>query len=99
MPLERKRPVIDFSLGQVIGITLASFSLTPKVISSYTYQLKKAFQSIQSTEFTLFPEVREIPLRPLCPHVISDPCTENKNIAGPDLDVLLREPLFTLKRG
>jgi len=98
MPLERKRPVIDFSVGQVIGITLTSFCLTPKVISSYTYQLKKAFHSIQSTEFTLFPEVREIPLRPLCPHVISDPCTENKNIAGPGLDLLLKEPLFTLKR-
>jgi len=98
MPLERKRPAIDFSLGQVIGITLTSFSLTPKVISSYTYQLKKAFQLIQSTEFTLFPEVSEIPLRPLCPHVLSDPYTENKNIAGPGLDVLLRELLFTLKR-
>jgi len=98
MPLERKRPAIDFSLGQVIGITLASFSLTPKVISSYTYQLKKAFQSIQSSGSTLYPEVREIPLRPLCPHVISDPCTENKNIAGPGQAVLLQEPLFKLKR-
>jgi len=99
MPLERKRPAIDFSLEHVIGITLTSFCLTPKVISFYTCQLKKVFQSIQSTKFILFPEVREIPFRPLYPHVISDPCTENKNIAGPDLDVLLREPLFILKRG
>jgi len=53
MPFKRKRPVIDFSLGQVIRIPLASFSLTPEVISSYTYQLKKAFQSIQSLGPTL----------------------------------------------
>jgi len=99
MPFKRKRPVIDFSLGRVIGIPLASFSLTPAVISSYTYQSKKAFRSIQSLGPTLYPEVREIPRKPLCPHVISNSCTENKKIAGAGLDVLLHKPLFTLKRG
>jgi hypothetical protein len=99
MPLERKRPVIDFFLGRVIGIPLASFSLTPEAIFSYTYQSKKAFQSIQSLGPALYPEVREIPRKPLCPHVISNSCTENKKIGGTGLDVPLKEPLFTLKGG
>jgi hypothetical protein len=99
MPLEKKRPAIDFSLGQVIGIPLAPFSLTPEVISSYTTQSKKAFQSIQSLGSTLYPEVREIPRKSLCPHVISNSCTENKKIGGTGLDVPLKELLFTLKGG
>ena len=99
MPFKRKRPVIDFSLGQGVGIPLASFSLTPEVISSYTTQSKKAFQSIQSLESTPYPEVREIPRKSLCPHVISNSCTENKKLGGTGLDVPLKEPLLTLKRG
>jgi hypothetical protein len=99
MPLERKRPVIDFSLGQVTGIALAPFSLTPEVVSSYTTQSKKAFQSIQSLWSTLYPEVREIPRKPLCPHVISNSCTENKKIGGTGLEVPLKELLFTLRGG
>jgi len=99
MPFKRKRPVIDFSLGRVIRIPLASFFLTPEVISSYTTQSKKAFQSIQSLESTPYPEVREIPRKPLCPHVISNSCTENKKISGTGLNVLLHKRLFTLKTG
>jgi len=94
-----KRPVIDFSLGWFIRIPLASFSLTPNGVSSYTALSKKAFQSIQSLGSTLYPEVREIPRKPLCPHVISNSCTENKKIDGTSLDVLLKEFLFLLKGG
>jgi len=91
MLFKRKRPVIDFFFGLFIRIPLTSFSLTPNAVSFYTTSSKKAFQSIQSLGSTLYPEVREIPRKPLCPHVISNSCTENKKIDGTSLDVSLKD--------
>ncbi|RLC30019.1 hypothetical protein DRH13_04940 [Candidatus Woesebacteria bacterium] len=53
---------------------MTSFSLTPKATSSYTISSKKwaSFQSIRSIGPILYPEAREILLKPLCPHVTFD---------------------------
>jgi len=95
----KKDQEIDFLLERLNGIALVSFFLTPEIISSYTIQLRKTFQSIQLLESILYPEVREILWRSLYPQVISNSCTENKTISNASLNVLLHKLLFTLKTG
>jgi len=43
--------------------------------------------------------VREIPQKSLCPHVISNSCTENKKIGDTGLDVPIERTSVYIKRG